>query len=67
MLVAGLDTLIKMKKTVRDRDRRDLNFLKKKAEEREKLLNKALFIIALNAKGNYSPCNISHKIKIKFF
>lgn len=32
--VCGLDMLIRMKETVRDRDMRDLRFLKKKAEER---------------------------------
>lgn len=35
--VCGLDMLIKMKETVRDRDLRDLRFLKKKAEERKPL------------------------------
>lgn len=34
--VCGLDTLIRMKETIRDRDMRDLRFLKKKAEERKK-------------------------------
>jgi len=34
--VCGLETLIKMKETMRDRDMRDLEFLKKKAEERKK-------------------------------
>ena len=33
--VCGLEMLIKMKETVRDRDLRDLRFLKKKAEERK--------------------------------
>lgn len=35
--VAGLDTLIKMKETVRNRDMRDLIFLRKKSEERKKI------------------------------
>lgn len=34
--VCSLDMLIKMKETVRDRDMRDLKFLKKKAEERKR-------------------------------
>ena len=34
--VCGLETLIKMKKTVRDRDLRDLKFLMKKADEQKK-------------------------------
>lgn len=34
--VCGLDMLIRMKETVRDRDMRDLMFLKKKAEERKR-------------------------------
>jgi len=33
--VCGLETLIKMKKTVRDRDLRDLKFLMKKADEQK--------------------------------
>jgi hypothetical protein len=33
--VCGVATLIKMKETMRDRDKRDLRFLKKKAEERQ--------------------------------
>lgn len=35
--VVGLDTLIKMKETIRNRDVRDLIFLKKKSEERKKI------------------------------
>lgn len=34
--VCGLDMLIRMKETMRDRDMRDLRFLKKKAEERKR-------------------------------
>ncbi len=34
--VCSLDMLIRMKETMRDRDMRDLRFLKKKAEERRK-------------------------------
>ncbi len=34
--VCGLETLIKMKRTVRDRDLRDLKFLMKKAYEQKK-------------------------------
>lgn len=33
--VCSLEMLIKIKETVRDRDMRDLRFLKKKAEERK--------------------------------
>jgi predicted nucleotidyltransferase len=36
--VCGLETLIKMEATMRDIDKRDLIFLKKKAEERKKSL-----------------------------
>ncbi len=34
--VCGLDTLIRMKETISDRDMRDLRFLKKKMEERKR-------------------------------
>lgn len=34
--VCSLDMLIKMKETIRDRDMRDLRFLKRKAEERKR-------------------------------
>lgn len=34
--VCGLEMLIKMKETVRDRDLRDLRFLKTKAKERKR-------------------------------
>ncbi len=34
--VCSLEILIRMKETIRDRDMRDLRFLKKKAEERKR-------------------------------